>query len=181
MVIGIDPGFKGALAVFDGSKIVDIIDMPIQRAASLRGPTGRGSSLYKTPETVSAEGLALFIRKYSKDVRLVVLERVGAMPGQGVSSMFRFGEGYGVVQGVVSCLGLRLMLVPPAVWKSQMNVSRDKNSSLERIRGQFPAQHAKYFSLKKHDGRAEALLLAMFGARSLGLTPHGRDEINAIL
>ncbi len=104
------------------------------------------------------------------------------MPGQGVSSTFRFGEGYGVLQGIMAThSNIRVILPRPSVWKMSMGVTADKGSSLRLARQLFPAFETKYFSRIKDDGRAEALLLALFGLRSLGFTNTGGDNINDIL
>lgn len=171
-VIGIDPGFSGALAAYncgDGT-IVSIIDMPLREPITLGGAKQR---------QIDPAPIIDFISHHKP--ALIVLERVHAMPDQGVSSTFRFGEGYGLIQGIVAALHIRLILSPPAVWKMAMSVSANKSSSLEAVRTQFPA--STYFARKKDDGRAEALLLAMFGARSLNLSSRGNggDKIHDIL
>jgi hypothetical protein len=173
LILGIDPGFTGALALYDSatSHLVAAIDMPLAHQSLLNGP--------QRP-TIDASMILCLIRPYQSEIVLAVLEKVSAMPGQGVSSMFRFGEGFGVIQGIIHALNIRLLMPPPAVWKSQMKVTADKKSSLAKVRKEFPEQ-AHIFARQKDNGRAEALLLAMFGARSLDLFPRGRDEINAIL
>lgn len=170
MILGIDPGFTGAIALYSpiDHSVIDVIDMPlIQPTESLFG----GASERKT---IDVGQMASFILVHSKNITLAVVEQVSAAPEQGVVSMFRFGEGFGMIQGVLSTIGIKTLKPIPSVWKLGMNVSADKNSSISRVAlefgGQFMAEKAP---LKKHHGRCEAILLAMFGAKSLGLLKRG--------
>lgn len=160
MIIGIDPGFTGALACYNNGGIISIIDMPLLM---------HGGKSALDSKTIYSWLLPL-------KPQLVVIERVHSMPGQGISSTFRFGEGFGILQGIVATLpNCRVLMPPPAVWKVIMGVTANKDTSLERVRREFPLD-GRYFSRKKDNGRAEALLLAMFGARSLGVGgSHGGD------
>lgn len=158
MVIGIDPGFTGALAALSNGDIVSIIDMPL--SITLNGKN-----------VLDSRTIHNWLMRHNP--RLVVIERVHSMPNQGLSSTFRFGEGFGIIQGIVATLTARVLMPPPGVWKASMNVTADKKTSLERVRREFP--NTPYFGRMKDNGRAEALLLAMFGERSLSQVSHGGD------
>lgn len=148
LYLGIDPGASGALCFFEPDKgVVDIVDMPTVRVK-------RGSGL-KTE--ISPQMLASVVRARQPDK--AVLERVGAMPGQGVSSMFQFGRGVGMVEGVIGCLALPLTYVSPVVWQRAVNTRGGKDASRARAAELLPA-YAHLFIRKKDDGRADAALLA---------------------
>ena len=97
---------------------------------------------------------------------MAVIEKVSAMPGQGVSSMFRFGEGYGALQMAIAGHRHTRHFVTPATWKKHFKLSRDKGVSRGLAIQRFP-QHAKLFARVKDDGRAEATLLALYGQEIL--------------
>jgi crossover junction endodeoxyribonuclease RuvC len=108
--------------------------------------------------------LASLVSIYSPHIDFAVVEDVHAMPGQGVVSMFRFGFTLGALLGVLHSSNITVFKVTPSVWKPEMGLSRDKSKSIELIKKIYP-HNTDHFSLKKHDGRAEACLLATFGAR----------------
>ena len=161
--IGIDPGLDGALAVFcrDGqSTTLSIADMPT-REVVVNGAEKR------TPEM---HMLAHWFDVNFKDVDICVIEKVHAMPKQGVTSSFNFGFNAGVVQGMAYAFGLPVVLTPPNSWKHALKLSSDKKESIALARKVFPyAGH--YFTRAKDDGRAEAALLAWYGAALKGLLP----------
>jgi hypothetical protein len=94
---------------------------------------------------------------------VAIVERVSAMPGQSVSSTFKFGQSYGAALGILAALQIRTHLVAPAVWKKYFRLDSDKEKSRAAALRMFPAT-AHYFSRKKDHGRAEAALLAVYGA-----------------
>lgn len=145
IVVGIDPGLKGALAFYNGTRL-EIVDMP---------------TIKVTRNSVDAVALA---RTFGRDITYdhALLERVGARPGNGGSSMFNFGEGFGMIQGVLATLDIPLTLVTPAVWKKALKVPADKSGARGRATQLMP-RHAHNWPLIKHDGRAEAALLALYG------------------
>ncbi len=161
MILGIDPGFNGALCLITNSGALNILDMPLKKCETL---TSRDRNREIDGSRV-AEWLASQI---CGPIELAVLEQVGAMPGNGVSSMFRFGEGYGLIQGILCTRHIRLIKPRPAVWKAQLGVTSDKGTSIEMAKRLSNVKFHNYFALKKNDGRAEAFLLAVFGAKSLG-------------
>ena len=95
-----------------------------------------------------------------------MLEQVGAMPGQGVSSMFAFGRAVGVVEGALGALAVPYSRVPPQEWQRGMRVRGGKDGARERAMALFPAR-ADEFARKKDDGRADASLIAAYGERAL--------------
>lgn len=147
LTLGIDPGLTGALALLDADGIpVLVADLPVIRDRSLAWIDG--AALQST--------LLDAIR--GRQCRAVV-ERVSAMPRQGVASSFAFGVGLGSILATVQTLSLPIELVTPAAWKAAMGLTRDKRASIDKARLLFPTAD---LSLAKHDGRAEALLLAHY-------------------
>lgn len=160
--VGIDPGLNGALAFFvpsDGS--LTVVDMPT--ASFQKRKKGK---LVKS-RIVSAEGLVAMLDAHGlRRGRIhATIEKVGAMPGQGVTSMFNFGDGSGVVRGVLAGLMIPYERETPQVWKRAVGIpfGADKDASRARAASLFP-RHASTFQRKKDDGRADAALLAYFDA-----------------
>lgn len=157
LIIGIDPGISGALALIDPAtmRVWRIADMPTAEANGKR--------------SVSAGLLALTITEWASLASatgrrlLAIVEEVGAMPGQGVTSMFSFGRSFGVILGVLAGCGVALELVRPAAWKKAARISKDKGSARKAAQERFP-ESAGMFARVKDDGRAEAALLAMWRA-----------------
>jgi hypothetical protein len=114
---------------------------------------------------VDAASLAARLEVMRPDV--AVIERVSAMPKQGVSSTFKFGTAYGIIQGVVGALKIPVHFVTPGKWKKHFGLSSDKEQSRARALQYWPAR-ADLFALKKHHGRAEAALLARYFAETNG-------------
>ncbi len=150
-IIGIDPGLSGAVAHFyDG--VVTTYDTPI---FSIK----KGKKVQREVDGVQ---LATIISRHHPEQ--VILERVNAMPKQGVVSMFNFGRSFGVVEGVVAALQIPITYVTPQRWKSALRLSSDKGES-RRLATQLWPQHADQWSRVKDDGRAEAALLAHYLAK----------------
>jgi crossover junction endodeoxyribonuclease RuvC len=160
--IGIDPGLDGALAFYEplrGSLVV--VDMPTDAI------TKRIKGKAKTKRIVSAEGLVRILDAHALRRGRVhaTVELVNAMPGQGVTSMFTFGDGAGVIRGVLAALDIPFARETPQVWKRAVGIptGADKDASRARAASVFPA-YASAFARKKDDGRADAALLAYFDA-----------------
>ena len=152
-VIGIDPGFSGGLAIFENHALVAVTDMPVM---------GSG-----TKTEVNPQGLLDWLSEQAKGpVDACFIERVAAMPKQGSSSTFRFGEGYGVLQGVVAALGYPLRKVTPPTWKRAFNLGSEKDESRKLAIQRWP-DHSQHFARVRDDGRAEAALIAAFGSQLL--------------
>lgn len=152
-ILGIDPGASGALSCLDTSTgRLDVYDMPTVTVK-------RGT---RQVRQVQPGLLAAGIKALNPDCAIV--ERVSAMPGQGVSSMFAFGRAAGVVEGVLAGLGIRYTDVPPATWIKEMAVRGGKDGARNRAIELYP-QFAELFSRVKDDGRADATLIATYGAK----------------
>lgn len=152
MILGIDPGLKGALAFFDYEKgELTVFDMPVNEVE-------RNG---KTKRELSPQRLALLLR--GVDVRRAIVEKVAARPGQGVTSMFGFGRSFGVVEGVLAALNVPVTYVTPQEWRRSMQVREGKDGSRQRACELFP-KYADNFARVKDDGRAEACLIAYHGA-----------------
>ena len=152
MIVGIDPGFLGAVA-FLGPDGIEVHDMPVYKA-----PRG------KTELNLHALGRLLIPRSEGRNI--AVIEQVAAMAKQGVSSVFRFGQGYGAVQMAVTGHGYEIHYVPPGVWKKYFGLSSDKGVSRSLACQRFPTI-AQQFARVKDDGRAEAALIALYGAEKI--------------
>jgi crossover junction endodeoxyribonuclease RuvC len=151
-VLGVDPGAAGALAMIDTDLTALVVcDMP-----STLIKIGKGHR-----RQISEFWLADILRVYQPDCAWI--ERVHAMPKQGVTSSFAFGLSYGLARGVLAALGVSVTLVTPQEWKKSFRLGPDKNEARLVAARLFP-ENASCFTRAKDDGRAEAALLALFGA-----------------
>tara|TARA_R110002110_G_scaffold175387_6_gene378936 strand:- start:4593 stop:5060 length:468 start_codon:yes stop_codon:yes gene_type:complete len=153
LIYGIDPGFTGAIALYwpETGKL-EVHDMPV-----MKNPKGK--------TIINPHGV-LDVLANEGGKSLAIIEQVAAMRGQGVSSMFRFGEGYGHLQMACAACKLPVKFVQPASWKKHFGLNRDKGLSRSLATQRFP-EYAKLFARAKDDGRAEAALLALFGQETL--------------
>ena len=152
LTIGIDPGLSGALAILASDGSVELLlDLPIVRDRSLAWVDGNALQ-------------SMILGALQGRTAVALVERVSAMPGQGIASSFQFGVGFGSLLGVLQALHIRIEFVTAAVWKRSYGLSKDKHASLHKARLLFPSAE---LHLAKHDGRAEALLIAHYAlARS---------------
>ena len=155
MILGVDVGLHGALALIDDDDMCrQIWDMPTTPKTHGKG------------EEVNARLLADIVDEAADSAKAditVYIEAVSSMPGQGVASMFSFGQSFGIVLGVVAALGLQYRLVRPQQWKRSMGlIKRDKGASRALAMQRYP-EVASSLSRVKDDGRAEALLIAAWG------------------
>ena len=145
--IGIDPGFSGAIATYDcDRRSLTVMDMPVSP-----GPRGRDEIMH-----------AVLFDALDHPATDVWVENVSAMPGQGVTSMFRFGQTVGAIHMAVAARGHALRLVTPAKWKGHFGLSKDKGASRGLAAQRFP-HAADLFKRVRDDGRAEAALIALYG------------------
>lgn len=155
--IGADPGTSGAIAVWEPSTgDVDIVDMP-------KLACGAGFDHWTLGET-----LRTWVERYA--VQGVTVERVSAMPGQGVTSMFSFGESFGALKQAIASAGMRFTLVQPSVWKVIYGLRGGRENKADSVRKAielFPALKGELVGPKGglKDGRAEAVLLAHYGSK----------------
>jgi len=151
-ILAIDPGAKGALAFFDmEAGILDVVDTP-----SVQVKRGQKLKLEISPYMTAA---IIAARKPT----CAVMEKVGAMPGQGVSSMYQFGRSCGMMEGILAALQIPVTYVSPATWQKDVNARGGKDGNRARAAELFPA-YAAEFSRKKDDGRADAALMAFWMA-----------------
>lgn len=153
MILAVDPGASGALAFLDlAAGKLEILDMPtveVKRSA-------------KTKTEISPQMLAALIR--ARNPLVAVLERVGAMPGQGTVSMFQFGRGVGMIEGTLAALQIPTEYVAPLVWQKAVGSRDGKDGNRQRAAELFPA-YAHLFARKKDNGRADAALMAYWRAQ----------------
>ena len=134
MIIGIDPGLTGAIAIFSNYTYIDVHDMPIM---------AHGKGKAKVKNQVNAAALSKLIKEevqnYSDtNTALVYLERISAMPGQGVSSMFSMGDTFGCIRGVCASLGLPIQIITPQKWKKHFGIGKDKEIIRAKAIEQYP-------------------------------------------
>lgn len=160
--IGIDPGLSGATGVID-----DTAEFPENNREQVFDTPTVLVEGEKTKRKYLVSGMALLLKPYaSRGDVLAVLENVHSMPKQGVSSSFCFGEGKGMWEGILAALNIPVELVSPQRWKKEIMADQGKEKSAARFKAMalFPSL-ADQLKLVKHDGRAEALLLAEYGRR----------------
>ena len=154
LVIGIDPGISGSICFFKDGKVVDIIEMPNMAEGKKNKRQVNGAQIYNE--------ISSRIKNFSKEDIKVVIEQVSAMPGQGVTSMFNFGQSFGVLKGICSAMQLPMYFVRPAKWKKYFNlINSEKDASRTKAIEIFPYISAQ-LSKKKDSNKADAILLASF-------------------
>ena len=154
LIIGIDPGISGSICFFEDGKIVDVIEMPTMTEGKKNKKQVNGAQIYNE----------IFKRIESIDrhnIR-VVIEQVSAMPGQGVTSMFNFGQSFGILKGICSAMQLPMYFVRPAKWKKYFNlINSEKDASRTRAIEIFP-YFSSHLTKKKDSNKADAILIANF-------------------
>ena len=154
LIIGIDPGISGSICFLDNGKIVDAIEMPTMTDGKKNKRQVNGSQIYNEILTRT--------KSVDKHNIRVVIEQVSAMPGQGVTSMFNFGQSFGILKGVCSAMQLSMYFVRPAKWKKYFNlINSEKDASRTRAIEIFPYFSSK-LSKKKDSNKAYAILIANF-------------------
>ena len=158
-IIGIDPGITGAICFFENGKVLDVIEMPNM-------PEGKKNKKQVNGAQITNEILSRIEAKDKTKIK-VVIEQVSAMPGQGVTSMFNFGQSFGVLKGICSALQLPMFFVRPAKWKKYHNlINSQKDSSRTKAIEIFPYISHK-LSRKKDSNKADAILISSFFYKSL--------------
>ena len=154
LIIGIDPGIKGAICIFKNGKILDVFDMPIMPVGKKNKSQVNGSQIYNEIQKA-------IIDEDKKDIK-VVIEQVSAMPGQGVTSMFNFGQSFGVLKGIFSAMQIPMDFISPVKWTKYFNlIITQKDSSRTKAIEFFPYISHK-LSRKKDANKADAILIASF-------------------
>lgn len=154
-IIGIDPGLSGAFALLDAGALVGVMDMPVVEIVRNR----------KHKREIDPAALAAMLRPIAPGA-VAVFERVGAMPKQGVSSMFAFGRSVGMVEGALAALAVPVNYVTPQAWQKAMALPSGDGAGRLRASQLFPAS-AELWRRVKDDGRADAVLIAAYGERHL--------------
>tara|TARA_B100001778_G_C18309794_1_gene503751 strand:- start:158 stop:658 length:501 start_codon:yes stop_codon:yes gene_type:complete len=153
-IIGIDPGISGAICFFESDIIKDVIEMPVMADGK------KNKRQINGPQIVNE--IQKRIENIPKKNIFVVVEHVSAMPGQGVTSMFNFGQSFGVIKGICSALKLPIYFVRPVKWKKYFNLLKtDKEASRSKAIQIFPYISSK-LSKKKDNNKADAILIASF-------------------
>ncbi len=154
LIIGIDPGISGSICFFEDGKILDVLEMPTMTEGKKNKKQVNGAQIYN--EIITR------INKFDKENVRVVIEQVSAMPGQGVTSMFNFGQSFGMIKGICSAMQLPMFFVRPAKWKKYFNLlNSEKDASRTRAIEIFP-YFSTQLSKKKDSNKADAILIASF-------------------
>jgi len=154
LVIGIDPGISGSICFLQDGKIVEVVEMPTMTEGKKNKKQVNGSQIVNE--------ISEKIKELDKSDIKVVIEQVSAMPGQGVTSMFNFGQSFGILKGICSSMQLPMYFVRPAKWKKYFNlINSEKDASRTRAIEIFP-YFSKQLSRKKDSNKADAILIASF-------------------
>ena len=154
LIIGIDPGISGAICFFQNGEITDVIDIPSMA-------DGKKNKRQINSQQVFNEISERIFNIPKKEI-IVVIEQVSAMPGQGVTSMFNFGQSFGVLKGICSAMQLSMYFVRPAKWKKYYGlIKTEKDASRTKVIEIFPYISSK-LSKKKDSNKADAILIANF-------------------
>ncbi|MDC0445829.1 crossover junction endodeoxyribonuclease [Candidatus Pelagibacter sp.] len=154
LIIGIDPGISGSICFFQDGKIVDVLEMPTMTEGKKNKKQVNGSQIFNE--------ISEKIKRINKKDIKVVIEQVSAMPGQGVTSMFNFGQSFGILKGICSAMQLPMYFVRPTKWKKYFNlINSEKDASRTRAIEIFP-YFSSQLSRKKDSNKADAILIASF-------------------
>ena len=154
LIIGIDPGVTGAICFFEGGKIIDVVEMPNMAEGKKNKKQVNGAQIYYE--------ISLRIKDIKKEDIKVIIEQVSAMPGQGVTSMFNFGQSFGILKGICSAMQLPMYFVRPTKWKKYFNlINSEKDASRTKAIEVFP-YFSSELSRKKDSNKADAILIASF-------------------
>jgi crossover junction endodeoxyribonuclease RuvC len=154
LIIGIDPGLSGSICFFEDGKIIDVIEMPTMTEGKKNKKQVNGAQIYNE--------ISKRVDKIENQNVRVIIEQVSAMPGQGVTSMFNFGQSFGILKGICSAMRLPMYFVRPAKWKKYFNlINSEKDASRTRAIEIFP-YFSSQLSKKKDSNKADAILIANF-------------------
>ena len=154
LIIGIDPGLSGSICFFEDGKIIDVIEMPTMTEGKKNKKQVNGAQIYNE-----------FLKRISKTDKhkiRVVIEQVSAMPGQGVTSMFNFGQTFGAIKGICAALNLPIYFVRPSKWKKHFElINSSKDSSRTKAIEMYP-KLSNQLAKKKDVNKSDAILIARF-------------------
>ena len=151
-IIGIDPGLSGAIAILDEKKVVSIFDMPVMSEGK------------KNKRQLNSAQLVSIIKEHknNNEEMAVVVEQVNAMPGQGVTSMFNFGQSFGAIKGVCAALNLPIYFVRPSKWKKHFElINSAKDASRTKVIEMYPSL-SNQLTRKKDVNKTDAILIARY-------------------
>ena len=152
IIIGIDPGITGAITILENKKVIEVYDMPTMIDGKKNKKQVNGAQV----TNIIKERLNV-----DKDA-IVVVEHVNAMPGQGVTSMFNFGQSFGIIKGICSALSLPIYFVRPTKWKKHFNlIKTNKDASRTKVIEVYPEISSKLHR-KKDSNKADAILIARY-------------------
>ena len=155
-IFGIDPGLSGALAILDNINVIDVIDLPVMSEGK------------KNKRQLNSAHLSQYIVKNITKIEdtVVVVEQVNAMPGQGVTSMFNFGQTFGAIKGISTTLKIPIFFVRPSKWKKHFElIKTSKDASRTKAIEMYPSLADK-LSKKKDVNKSDAILIARFFAET---------------
>ena len=154
LIIGIDPGISGSICFFENGQIIEVIEMPTMTDGTKKKKQVNGAQIYNE--------ISQKINQKDKQNIRVVIEQVSAMPGQGVTSMFNFGQSFGILKGICSAMQLPMYFVRPSKWKKYFGlIKSEKDASRTRAIEMFP-YFSSHLSKKKDSNKADAILIASF-------------------
>ena len=154
LIIGIDPGISGSICFFQDGIIKDVVEMPTMVEGKKNKKQVNGSQIFNE--------ITERIKKTDKKNIKVIIEQVSAMPGQGVTSMFNFGQSFGILKGICSAMQLPMYFVRPVKWKKYFNlINSEKDASRTRAIEIFP-YFSTQLSRKKDLNKADAILIASY-------------------
>ena len=154
LIIGIDPGISGSICFLEDGTIKDVLEMPTMTEGKKNKKQVNGSQIFNE--------ISLQIKTYEKKDIKVVIEQVSAMPGQGVTSMFNFGQTFGSIKGICAALGLPIFYVRPAKWKKHFElINSSKDASRTKVIEMYPSISER-LSKKKDVNKADAILIARY-------------------
>ena len=154
LIIGIDPGISGAICFFENGQVKEVINMPVMADGKKNKRQINGPQTYNE--------ILKRINNYPKKDIIVVIEQVSAMPGQGVTSMFNFGQSFGVIKGICSAMQLSMFFIRPTKWKKYFGlIKTEKDASRTKVIEIFPYISSE-LSRKKDSNKADAVLIASF-------------------
>ena len=154
LIIAIDPGINGAICFFENGEVKDVFEMPTMAEGKKNKRQVNGHQMFNE--------LSYRIKKYGIHKINVVVEQVSAMPGQGVTSMFNFGQSFGVIKGICAAMQLPIFFVRPAKWKKHFElINTQKDASRTKAIEMFP-KISSILSKKKDSNKADAILIASF-------------------
>jgi len=151
IIFGVDPGVSGAISVLENKKVIEVFDMPTMIDGKKNKKQVNGSQVTN-----------IIKERLNNEKEIIVVEHVNAMPGQGVTSMFNFGQSFGIIKGICAALSLPIYFVRPTKWKKHFNlIKTNKDASRTKVIEAYP-EISSQLSRKKDANKADAILIARY-------------------